>query len=242
MHTAAARRPGPTAVFVRDLGGTSAALGGGMEGMLNNKLIAVLGVALSLTVSGCWLFPFSGSGSSSSSSSTYDDGYSEPDYYADYDPTLEGDFMVRDSTLVGDLGNVRGFSVAPGDVSGYRTGWGEVSVTVEATLETGEQVMAIVYFEDGVLAQPLEETHTYVPYSATTGEPYIDVTGCSASTSGGGGLDFDVPAEQVDVTLEPSANDGMQHFHFVATFDSDHGPQQAEGSFEIPAETGTTAP
>jgi hypothetical protein len=230
-----------TVVLVLGLGGTCAAKEAGMEGMLKNKLIAVLGVALSFTVSGCWLFPFSGSGSSSGSSD-YDYGYSEPDYYGDYDASLEGEFVVRDSTLVGDLGNVRSFSVAPGDVSGYRTGWGEVSVTVEATLETGEQVMAIVYFEDGVLAQPLEETHTYVPYSATYDEPYIDVTGCSASTSGGGSLDFDVPAEQVDVTLEPSANEGMQRFHFVATFDSEHGPQQAEGSFEIPAETGTTAP
>ena len=202
---------------------------------MKNNLIAVLGVALSLTVSGCWLFPFSGSGSSSSS---YEDPYAS-DYYADYDASLEGDFVLRDSTLVGDMGNVRNFSVAPGDVTGYRTGWGEINVTVEATLETGELVMAILYFENGVLAQPLGETQTYVPYSATYDEPYMNVTGCSGSD---GSLDFDAPADQIDVTLEPSANEGMQRFHFVATFGSGDGAQQAEGSFEIPASTGTTAP
>jgi len=201
---------------------------------VKQKLILMIALVMLVPLAGCWEL----------------EGPPPPDAWgsgrvptAEYDPALETSFTAANAALSGDMGSVESFSVHAGDVQGYRDGYGFRSLTIEATTEAGALVMGILYFDDRVLDQPVGTTRTYASlnYEAAPGdedEPFMDVTGCSGEN---GMIDYDVPADQVDVTLEPSStNPDMQTVRFVATF----GDQRASGSFDVtvPDESGSTAP
>jgi len=209
---------------------------------VKKTLISTLALVLLVPLGGCWEL-----GSAPIESERWDDGddWSYPD---DWDTALEGELTIQRSVLAGDIGAVRGFAIEPDLTYGYRDGFGYTNLTVEATTESGELVMAIAYFDAGVLEQELGTTVTYAASEyyemGPAGDaPFMDLTGCSGAD---GMIDFDIPADEVDVTLEPSStNPDMVTMSFVATFRSDFGTQTAEGSFDIEVpggETGTTAP
>ncbi len=163
--------------------------------------------------------------------------------YEDYDPALGGLVEARGAALRGDLGEVLGFAVEPGAVEGFRDGFGLTRLTIEATTDTGALVMAITQFDARILEQEPGVTTTYTPFSAPYDAPFMEVTGCSGTN---GEIDFDITADEVEVTVVPSAtNPDLLTVRFVARFSSDLGNQETEGSFDIEVpggQTGTTAP
>ncbi|MCC6877530.1 MAG: hypothetical protein IT378_24700 [Sandaracinaceae bacterium] len=202
--------------------------------MKTTRNVLVIGLALSL--GGCFGLSWRGSDGS-------DDGSS--DLYDGYDPALESAVSVEASSLRGDLGLVRGFDVAPGALEGWRSGFGELHVTVDGRTPDGQRVMAIVLASPELVESEVGTTTRHVLYSAEGYGPIVDVVGCSASGANGEYLDFDVQATEVEAQIERADLEGMRRLRFVATFESEHGAQRASGSFDYPVagtQSGTTAP
>ncbi len=194
---------------------------------MKQKLMLMIAVAMLVPLAGCWSFEGPGGGGDRLPP---DDGY---------EIEIEGEVGVSNASLRGDIGAVRSFDLGRTQATGYRDGYGYTNLSIEATTDRGELVMGIIYMDPRVLDQ---EPGTVRTYSLQGGdEPFMDVTGCSGDN---GTIDFDVPAQEVEVVVEPSStNPQMRTVTFVATFESEFGAQQSSGSFdiEIPAD-GATRP
>ena len=158
---------------------------------------------------------------------------------------------VRNSTLAGDMGPVRGFADGIWLEHGGQAdrwawveiqaadrgaGWAAMSrVQVTGGLELLEPGLTRT-FEGGAFAEPgfVEEPG---------GEPtlFVDVVGCSGEMPGE--WEFDLPAEQVEVQVDEGSEAGWVEVRFEATFRGFDVPetQVVTGSFEVERpERGTT--
>ena len=193
---------------------------------LLNRL-AVIGLIGGMTVlnAGCWEIALAialAEGDDEPYSDPYTDPYSDP--YAD--PYSSGVLEVRNESLTGTLGEVRGFEGNIWMESGYDYG-GVASLQVDAkSTEEDWAVMAALTIEGGldhpdlvpgaVLTFRYDDYSYYSDYGAESPQLHVSLLGCSGPADSY--WEYDVTADEVTIEVQEGSTPESRRIAYTGTW------------------------
>ncbi len=194
---------------------------------MSRTLITTLALAMTLVGVGCFRAPGAPSIDGDTTSPPY--GYTE------------GALTVMNGQQSGDMGEIRGFSGAAEDLSGYGNTYSSTYANIRLdSVGSGWWAMSSIHIS-GDLAGPAFAPGTHRTYTTgvwSDGEPTVSVTGCSGPDYGN--YTFDSSEADVEIGVQALPN-GMRRMDYIVRF-SDGATTQGSFDYRIDGTSGSTAP